>query len=221
MDPYSKKSLFGLALAAMISSVLLSCASTSGARPEDMSAKSHEEEAAKHEKKSERHEEQYDPNAPGPAYSEVVSGPDFAFEGGPTNPTDVHNDQAKKHQRHADAHRAAAAALQSAEQDACKSIATESRASCPFLGPVVATENTPDGVRITVREGTNMEEMMARIRCHIAFANTQRREGMDSCPLYVRGVQAEQSGPDSIDLSVKGKASVRELQKRVAHDIGP
>jgi hypothetical protein len=85
---------------------------------------------------------------------------------------------------------------------------------------VVATEDTAKGVRITVRDGTNMDEMIARIRCHIAFGNTKGRKGMDSCPLYVPGVEVEQSGPDSLELRVKGKSNIRELQKRVAEHIG-
>jgi hypothetical protein len=43
---------------------------------------------------------------------------------------------------------------------------------------------------------------------------------MDSCPLYVRGVEVEQSGPNTIELKVKGKANVHDLQKRVSDHVG-
>lgn len=204
-----------LLIAATLFGLLLGCASTRGAQPEAMSAESHEEAAAGEAAKAEKHEAKYDPNAPSAA-----SGSDFGFEGTEFNPTEVHNTQAKKHRRHADAHLAAAAWLRRAEEEACESIAPESRSWCPLLGPVAASENTSNGVRITVREGTNVEEMVARIRCHVAYGNTQGREGMDRCPLYVKGVEVQQSGPSTIELSVEGKANIRELQKRVADHTG-
>jgi hypothetical protein len=185
-----------------------------------MSAKSHEEEAAREAEKAEEHATKYDPNAPGAVDAEVAAGSDFGFEGADFNPTEVHNMQAEKHRKHADDHLAAAEALRRAEEDACGSITPASRSWCPLLGPVVASENTPDGVHISLREGTDVDEMIARVRCHTAFANTQGRKGMDRCPLYVRGVQVQRSGPSSIELSVKGKASVSELQQRVADHIG-
>ena len=217
MNSQSKKCRSGLLLAAAtITSVLVGCATTSGTRPEDMSAKSHEEAAAKEAAKAEEHAAKYDPAGT----SAQSSGSDAAFEGVDFNPTDVHNLQAEKHHKHAADHTAAAAALKAAEEDACKSIASDSRSWCPFLGPVAATQNTSNGVRITVREGVDMDALMARVRCHLAFANTQGLEGMDRCPLYVPGVQVERSGPSSIELSTKGKASIRDLQRRVAAHVG-
>jgi hypothetical protein len=185
-----------------------------------MSAKSHEEEAAKHAQKADEHADKYDPNVPGSRYSEVRSGSDFAFEGPEFNPTEVHNIQAQKHHRHSQAHLAAAEALRNAEEEACASIAPESRSWCPLLGPIVSSEDTSNGVRITIKEGTNVEEMVARVRCHIAYGNTQGREGMDRCPLYIEGVEIEQTGQSTIELSVEGKANVRELQKRIAEHTG-
>lgn len=207
-------------LAVAVSFLALACASTPGAKPEDMSAKSHEEAAAQETAKAERHTAKYDPNAPTGIAAEVAAGSDFGFEGADFNPTEVHNTQAKKHRKHSDAHLAAAAELRRAEDEACESIAPESRSWCPLLGPVVATENTSNGVRISVREGTNVDAMVARIRCHIAFGNTEGREGMDRCPLYVQGVQVQQVGLNSIELSTKGKSSIRELQRRVADHVG-
>jgi len=216
MNSQSKRSRNLLLLAAIIPSVLVGCATTKGARPEDMSAKSHEEAAAKEAAKADQHAAKYDPDA----NSVQAAGSDSAFEGPNFNPTDAHNLQAERHRKHANDHAAAAAALASAEEDACKSVSSESRSWCPLLGPVAATENTPKGVRITVREGTDVDALIARVRCHLAYADTQGREGMDRCPLYVPGVRVERSGPNSIELSTKGKASVRELQERVTDHIG-
>jgi hypothetical protein len=209
-----------LLIAAAITGLLVGCASTSGATPEAMSAKSHEEEAAEHAKKADEHAEKYDPNASGSRYSEVRAGSDFAFEGTEFNPTEAHNIQAQRHQRHAEAHMAAAGALRNAEEEACASIAPESRSWCPLLGPIASSENTSNGVRIKLKDGTNIEEMVERVRCHIAYGNTQGREGMDRCPLYIEGVQVEQTGPSTIELSVDGRANVRELQKRIAEHTG-
>lgn len=209
-----KNNRFRLLLAAIVSGVLVGCATTSGARPEDMSAKAHEEEAAREAAKAQEHAVKYDPNAPG------AVGSDAAFEGPEFNPTESHNIQARRHSKHAADHRAAAEALRGAEEEACDSIATESRSWCPLLGPVVAAEKTRDGVRISIKEGTDVEEMVARVRCHIAYAKTQGREGMDRCPLYIEGVEVEQTGPNTIELRVKGKADVRELQDRVAAHTG-
>ncbi len=209
-----------LLIATAMTGFLAGCASTSGATPEAMSAKSHEQQAAEHTKKADEHAEKYDPNAPGSRYSEVHSGSDFAFEGTEFNPTEVHNIQARKHRRHAEAHLAAAETLRNAEEKACASIAPESRSWCPLLGPIASSENTPNGVRITLKEGTNVEEMVARVGCHIAYGNTQGREGMDRCPLYIEGVEVKQTGRSTIELSVKGKANARELQKRIAEHTG-
>lgn len=218
MNQQAKMASFRLSLVAMSSSVLLACATISGARPEDVSAQSHEEEAAQHATTAELHEAKYDPNAPG-ASAEAQGGTELGWERVELNPTEVHNILAAKHRKHADDHLAAAAELRRAEEDACESIASETRSWCPLLGPVVAVENTPNGVRISVRDGTDMEAMVARIRCHVAYANTQGREGMDRCPLYVRGAQVRQSGPASIELSAPNKASVLELQQRVADHV--
>lgn len=222
MNDQSNVTSFSLALAAIISSLLVACATTSGTHPEDMSAEAHKEKAATHEEKAEVHESKYDPDAPGAAYTEVIKGSDFAFEGGAAdfNPTDVHNIQAQKHRRHADEHMEAAAALERAEEAACASVPSDSRSWCPLLGPVAASENTANGVLITVKAGTNVEAMIARIRCHIAVAETEGHEGMDSCPLYVPGVEVVQSGPNTVELKVKGKANVHDLQKRVSDHVG-
>lgn len=209
-----------LLVAAMISGVLLGCASTPGARPEDMSAKAHEEEAARQTEEAQQHEEAYDPTATRTGIGiGGVAGSDFAASEPPFNPTEGHRTAAQKHRKHAADHSGAAEALERWEADACESIAPDSRASCPLLGSVVAAENTSSGVRISLREGTDVEAMLAHIRCHVAFANTRGREGMDRCPLYVRGIQVRQIGPAWIELSALDAASVSQLQRRVADHV--
>lgn len=188
-------------LATMISIALTGCATTKGTRPEDMSAESHEEEAAKESARAEQHAQQYDANQFGWDFTE-------------------HGVEAQEHRQHAEDHRAAAAELRNTEEEACASVPPEARTWCPLLGPVVATEKTANGVRILLKDGANVEELVALIRCHIAYGNTQGREGMDRCPLYVKSVHVEQSGPNAIELTAKGQANVRELQERVANNVG-
>ncbi len=78
-----------------------------------MSAKSHDEAAANEGAKADQHAAKYDPDAPGDL------GADAAFENADFNPTETHNIQAQRHRKHAADHAAAAAALRSAEVDAC------------------------------------------------------------------------------------------------------
>lgn len=206
-------------LAVLIASAALGCASTPGASPEDMSAKSHEEEAKKHSDGAEQHDAQYDPNARVSPPPDAISGSEFGFAGTELNPTEVHRMQADKHRKHAEEHAAAAEWLRRAEEDACELISPTSRSLCPLLGPVVAVQDTTTGARIFVLKGTDVEAMIARIRCHLAFARTHGGEGMDSCPLYLPAIEVYQVGPLEIELSARRQTSVRPLQQRVADHV--
>lgn len=206
-------------LAVLIASAALGCASTPRARSEDMSAKSHEEEAKKHSDVAEQHDAQYDPDARGGTPPDVISGSEFGFAATEFNPTEVHRMQADKHREHAEEHAAAADWIRRAEEDACELISPTSRSLCPLLGPVVAVQDTTTGVRILVRKGTDVEAMIARIRCHLAFARTRGGTGMARCPLYLPAIDVYPVGPLEIELSARRQASVRPLQQRVADHV--
>jgi len=210
-----KKQVTWLVVALAVSGLLSGCASTPGAKPEDMSAKAHEEQAVEHAEMAQEHAAEASESA---TTGEGV-GSDILL-GAAASPAEKHEMQAERHLQHAQDHLAAAEALDKAEESACKSVPPGVRQSCPLLGPVVSTEATANGALITVREGTDVKALVAQIRCHIAIANTQGRKGMDHCPLYVPGVQVNQVGPIAIRLTTKGKANIRELQERVAADIG-
>jgi hypothetical protein len=196
-------------VALAISGLLSSCASTPGAKPEDMSAKAHEEEAVK--------EAEMAQELAAKAASAEQTGIGLSAGASPAEAAEL---QAERHLEHAQDHLAAAEALRNAEEEACKSLPAGVRESCPLLGPIVATEATTHGALIAVRRGTDMKLLIAEIRCHIAVANTEGRQGMEHCPLYVPGVQVKQVGPTVIELSTAGEANVRELQERVAAHIG-
>jgi len=157
-----------------------------------MSAQAHEEQEVEHAEIAQEHAAQ--------ANASVSS------------KAETHNIQAERHRLHAEDHLVAAEALREAEEDACKSVAPRVRESCPLLGPVVSTEATANGARITVRQGTDMKALVAQMRCHIAVGKTQGLKGMGHCPLYVRGVDAQQVGPNTIELTTSGNANIRELQ---------
>lgn len=196
-----------------LSALLSACASTPGAKPEDMSAKAHEEQAVEEAEIAQQHAAEADASAGQGLGSDVILGAS-------ATPAEMHSDQAERHLEHAKDHLAAAEALKNAEEDACKAVPEDVRESCPLLGPVVSTEATTNGARITVREGTDMQALLAQVRCHIAVGNTHGRKGMEHCPLYVRGVHVRQVGPNAIELTTSGKANIQDLQERVADHIG-
>lgn len=206
-------------VAALVASAAFGCASTPGARPGDMSAKSHDEEARKHSDMAEQHDAQYDPNARGGTPPDAISGSEFGFAGTELNPTEVHRMQADKHRAHAEDHAAAADWLKRTEDDACEPISPTSRSLCPLLGPVVAVQDTTTGVRLFLRQGTDLEAMVARIRCHLAFARTRGGAGMDRCPLYLPAIDVYRVGPLEIELNARRQTSVRPLQRRVADHV--
>lgn len=210
-----KKQVTWAVVALAVSGLLSGCASTPGAKPEDMSAKAHEEQAVEHAEMAQEHAAQ----ASASASTGEGTGSDIVLGAG-ASPAEMHEMQAERHLQHAQDHLAAAQALEKAEEQACKSVPPQARESCPLLGPVVSTEATANGALIAVREGTDMKALIAQLRCHIAFANAQGRKGMEHCPLYVPGVQVKQVGPTVIELTTTGKANIQELQKRVAADIG-
>lgn len=197
------------AVAIALSGLLSGCASTPGAKPEDMSAKAHEEAAAK--------EAEMAQELAAKAASEEQASVGLNAS---ASPAEAAEQQAERHLKHAQDHLAAAEALGSAKEEACRSLPTGAQESCPLLGPVVMTEPTTNGALIAVRQGTNVKLLIAEIRCHIAVANVEGRQGMSHCPLYVPGVEVRQVAPTVIELTTTGKANIEELQKRVAADLG-
>lgn len=201
----------------------MGCAATPGARPTDMSAAAHRAAAEEHAAESERHSEQSAPAAGAPVSAATGGHGDHFIDAG--NPTQHHQGRAHAHRKHANAHAAAAEALEQFENAQCHGLERGDRSSCPLMKDVAAVEDIPDGVRITLAETASFEEIASHVQCHIAFAQTQGREGMDSCPLYVLGVTFGSSSPGQLDLTVNDPAAAPALRARatshlrvVAHD---
>lgn len=199
-------------LAASAVTLLVACGGSQGTRPDDMSAEEHRRAAAEEDAASQGHESQYDEDARqqmGPANAS----PDLLYGLADYNPTEGHRASAQRHQDLAAEHRAAAAALETFEEQECSRFPPETRAVCPMLGQVAAVEDVPGGVRLRLSDDANAAAVADHIRCHLAYARTQGREGMDHCPLYVDGATVDTS--DGITLTTSsGDAAVRELRRR-------
>ncbi len=190
----------------------------SGTRPEDMSAEAHRREAQKHQTQSFAHADQDDLDATRLNPSGGAASPNAELDFGVTdyNPTAIHRAEAELHQQHAEDHRRAAEQLERFEQAECGSFPVSTRPLCPLLGQVASVERLSNGVRIRFIEDANAEAIEAHARCHIAFAQTQGRKGMDPCPLYVKGVQvaSEHAEPMSMDLVAEDTRAVKQVQQR-------
>ena len=213
------------ALALVIGSGVLlgACGATPGAQPDDMSADHHRQMAAEEDRKAREHDAHFDPaeqatikTAGTDAQGDVIYAPVVY------NPTEVHLKIAGKHRKHAEDHRAAAEALDKFEEQQCKSFPPETRKVCPLLGQLESVQDIDGGVRVRFSKGVNMDAATDHVLCHLAYGRTQGRQGMDSCPLYIKGVAAKRVGDSNdLDLTVEDEASVRGLRARAATHVTP
>lgn len=177
------------------------CASTPGARPDDMSADEHRAAAEQHQAEAAAHESQYEPEAQAEA---IQPEPDEygQFSTEVYNPTEAHLRHAKQHRKHAADHEAAAEELEAFEEGECGRFTPEVRRTCPLMGKVAAVEDIQQGasqggpaqsppkrgLRIRFAPDVDTQAVIAHMRCHLAFARKTGRKGMSHCPLYVEGV---------------------------------
>lgn len=204
---------------ALVASLIAAgCASTPppGASPQDMSAEDHRQHAAEERAKAQVHSDRYNPNAG----EEIGTGGPYGYGYGVSvyNPTGHHATEAAEHRAHAQAHQAAAAALEEFEDEACKELPPKTRAVCPLLGQIAAAKNVSDGVAITPSSGVHREALVAHMRCHLAYAATHGFEGMSTCPLYVKGVTLEDDGSNLV-LHAPDPAGAKAVQSRTATHV--
>lgn len=171
--------------------------------PEEMSAAAHRREAAFERSRADAWLARHEP--PAAAMAPGIQGTDPSITvlelRGPYNPALRHVTAAERHALHALEHERAAAALEAAEEEACRDVPGPARAACPTLGPVVALEPLDDGVRFVLPEGAPVAALLARMRCHLAYARTRGFPASSECPLYVRGV-ALRAGSDGRSIEV-------------------
>jgi len=199
-------------LIAMTAAWLAACGSQ-GTHPDDMSAEEHRDMAAGDEAEADEHESQYDPDSRQPIGANTAGQSDLFYGLADYNPTEGHLAEAQRHQDLAAEHRAAAAALEAFEEQECARFPSETRASCPLLGQVTSVENVDGGVRVVLSEGANAAAVADHMRCHLAYARTQGREGMDHCPLYVEGATVDAEGGITLTTAA-GDSAVAELRQR-------
>ena len=189
-----------------------------GTRPDDMSAEAHREAAAGEEAEAAQHQSRYDEDTrdvtgrPG-VDSDVYYGLDVY------NPTREHRLEARQHRILAEHHRAAAAALETYEDRECARFPAQTRALCPLIDQVVSVEDVEGGVRLRLAEEVREDAVADHMRCHLAYARSQGREGMDQCPLYVEGARVGSNGGITLTTDA-GDAAVSELRRR-AHGHVP
>lgn len=210
-------SIVGLALLA--SATVAGCA-TAGTRPEDMSAADHLKHADMERAEADHAAARYDPSAARPM--RVPGDPThFTYDVDTYNPTLTYKEAAKRHQRAAEEHAAAAAALESFENAQCREIPPQVRVECPLLGQVRATHDVANGVEVTLAEGVPKEAFMAHAQCHLAFARTAGYGGMDACPLFLHGVQATEGEGRVVRFTVDDADKVQELRQLMKTHVEP
>lgn len=186
----------------------------SGTHPNDMSAEEHRRTAGEEEHDANEQDAEYDPDARtmGGGGSVTAQSQFYALES--YNPTAGHRAQAQGLRELAAEHRAAAAALEHFEERECGRFPPETRPSCPLLGQAREVTDVEGGVSIRLVDGANAAAVRDHSRCHLAFAATHGREGMDHCPLYVAGVSVG-PGEEGVTLVTdQGQAAVADLRRR-------
>ena len=198
-----------VALAIPSLAAVTACASTPGARPQDMSAAQHETTAGMLERQAESHEAQYEPGARaapgtcahpswGPCWGDVV------------NPTEEHLKRADELRKAAADHRAASRALREAEARACAGLSPEDRDISPFahtediasVEPLYRSGNPVEGwhdtrlrgavVTFRAVPGLTAPWLQRLVDCHLARNAALGHDApeMSFCPLQPRDVTA-------------------------------
>jgi hypothetical protein len=216
---------------------LVGCASTPGARPQDMSAAQHEQSAAAHEAEANPHAAQYDPNARAATTKcrggKGVNEPCWTST---SNPTKEHLEDAEKHKKMAADHRAAAQALRDAEAKACAGISDADRDVSPFdhkediTGVAPLTDvahhgkhegSNTVGATVTFRAvpGLTAEWFQRIVECHVARNNALGNNvpEMAYCPLVPKGVTAKVTSAGngfSVDIRSDDPETAKEVLRR-------
>ena len=112
--------------------------------------------------------------------------------------------EAESRRAHALEHEAAASALERFEAQECTGINPRLRAACPVLGPVKTVRDIAGGVRLERADGSQLDGLLALMRCHLAYAQSRGFEPVAAaCPLYIRGIQIRAS-TDGAALEIVG-----------------
>jgi hypothetical protein len=178
-----------------------------------MSAAEHRQMADQERQQAEEHGGEVRGNTDVPVITPSDPGSGFIYGTDTYDPAARHRAQAGRHEQLAAEHEAAAEALESFENAECAQFPPATRASCPLIGSIASVRDVDGGVEITLAEDANAPAILAHIRCHLAYAATRGREGMESCPLYIRGVPVAAGDSErTIVLSVADASLLSELR---------
>ncbi len=194
--------------------LLAACGGAQNTEPESASAAEHRAAADEEEQAAAEHEEQFDPTQvqqEASPSSEVWYGLDIY------NPSEIHLAEAERARSLAAQHRAAAEALEAYEEQECAHFPAESRATCPLMGQLESVREVEGGVALELKEGVNDDAVADHMRCHIAFAAVQGREGMDQCPLYVEGAGVNAEGELTLTTDAGDEAVTAIRERASAH----
>ena len=213
------------------------CASTPGAKPQDMSKAQHEQAAAQQDQTAAPHSDAYNPNAT--ALKETCGNPKIPCWTSVVNPTEGHKADAEKHRKMAADHRKAAQALREAEAQSCAGIADADRDMSPFdhredivdakpynaPTPAAATAKQQSmklhGAVVNFRavKGMTSEWLQRVVDCHVARNASMGFDmpEMSYCPLGIKGVRAKVTSIGngfSITVESDDPAAAQEVLKR-------
>ena len=76
-------------------------------------------------------------------------------------------------------------------------------------------EDIPNGVRVRLVSGTQVEAVVAHMRCHYAFARARAFAENATCPLYVRGIEISPGRePGTVEIVSRDGSAVSEVRAR-------
>ncbi len=178
----------------------------------EMSAEAHRAEAERERAEAERQMRLSQSSLPAP---QRLSDVPYGVTLYPTKHASLDAYSAEAHLDHARAHEQAATALEAFEDIECRNIPPKARSGCPMVGPIAHLENIRDGVRLDLGPAAVPSEVVALMRCHLAFARARGFPASVDCPLYIRGVEINLS-QDGRAIEIRGRttAVVDEVQRR-------
>lgn len=211
-------------LAALGLAVVTGCGASNPHRvdPEEMSAEAHRVEAEREAEQARAEKARYNPakTEPSPFRDRAAEG-DLGEAVALHNPFEEHLRKAQWHVAHASAHKKAARKLETFEDEACAGVPARERGACPLLGPVEQIRDVAGGVAIDLSLKVNAAAAVASMRCHYAYARARGfAKEAAACPLYVRGLEIEQAGAHTIEITARDPATTAHVRQAAREDAG-
>ena len=131
-------------------------------------------------------------------------------------------DTAGEHDRIAGIHRAQAAEIHAAFDEACRDLPEADIRISPLEVYGIGGWNTATGViGYLSRDAGPPDRLIARMQCHRA-AMLVAPSNMEDCPLDLPGIALDARGDETgitVSIIVRNPGLVPELQRRAAHDL--